>query len=93
MRVSPPGRRPLPAQPGGLPGSRLVQPAFRGALEYAGDLGEQVGAAAREVAQRGHRGVLLVGGEVAPPGVVLRLAGQLGYEDTVGLRTIVDHAF
>jgi len=63
------------------------------ALEYAGDLGEQVAAAARELAELGHRGGLLATGQVAPSGPVPRLARQLGDEDTVSFRALIDHAF
>ena len=45
-----------------LPGAWLVQVAFGCALEDPGDLGEQIGPPARELAEFGHRGVLLVPG-------------------------------
>ena len=48
------------AQVRSLPGAWLVQVAFGCALEDPGDLGEQVGPPARELAEFGHRGVLLV---------------------------------
>ena len=44
----------------GLHGKWLVQFAVRGAFEDPGDLGEQIGPPAREFAEFGHRGVLLV---------------------------------
>jgi hypothetical protein len=73
-----------PAQPGGLAGERLIVSAFAGALEDPGDFGEQVGPAAGELAEFGHRGGLLVGGEVAPPRAVPGFAGQFGDEEAVG---------
>ena len=48
------------AQACGLPGQWLVQLAPGCAFEDPGDLGEQVGPPARELAEFGHRGVLLV---------------------------------
>ena len=48
------------AQVRGLPGEWLVQFAFGCAFEDPGDLGEQIGPLAREVAEFGNRGVLLV---------------------------------
>jgi hypothetical protein len=56
------------------------------ALEYVGDLDEQVAAAARELAELGHRGGLLATGQVAPSGPVPRLARQLGDEDRASFR-------
>jgi hypothetical protein len=44
----------------GLPGEWLVQVAVGCTFEDPGDLGEQIGPAARELAEFGHRGVLLV---------------------------------
>jgi hypothetical protein len=89
VRVSP-GQA---AQPRGGPGQRLVRLAFGSSLEDAGHLSQQVGPAACELAQRGHRGGFLVAGERAPPGPVPRLAGELGYEDPVSLRATIDHTF
>ncbi|SRR6266851_1464329 len=83
----------LPAQPRGLPGQRLIQVALGRALEEPGHLGQQVGPAAREIAQRGHRGGLLVAGELPPPGTVAGLPRELRYQDPVSLRTIIEHAF
>ena len=50
------------AQVRGLPGEWLVRFAFGCAFEDPGDLGEQIGPPARELAEFGHRGVLLVRG-------------------------------
>jgi hypothetical protein len=50
------------AQVRGLPGEWLVQFAVGCAFEDPGDLGEQIGPPGRELAQFGHRGVLLVPG-------------------------------
>ena len=44
----------------GLPGEWLVQFAFGCAFENPGDLGEQIGPLAGELAEFGNRGVLLV---------------------------------
>ena len=48
------------AQVRGLPGAWLVQFAVGCALEDPGDLGEQIGPPARELAEFGHPGVLLI---------------------------------
>jgi hypothetical protein len=76
-----------------LADERLVELAFAGALKNAGHLGQQIGAAARERGKLGHRGGLLVAGELAPLRPEPRLAGELGYQDPVSLRTRIDHAF
>jgi hypothetical protein len=64
----------------GLAGQRLIRLALTRALEDPGHLGQQVGPAARELAQRGDRGGLFVAGEVTPPRVVPRLPRELSYE-------------
>jgi len=46
-----------------------------------------------ELAELGHCGALLGLGEIPPPGAVPRLAGELGYENPVSLRTRIDHGF
>jgi len=81
------------AQACGLACERFVQFALGGALQDPGDLGRQVSPAARELAQRGHRGGFLVAGELSPLRAVPRLAGELRDEDPVSLRTIIDHEF
>jgi hypothetical protein len=48
------------AQLCGLPSKRLVQLAFGSAFEDPGDLGEQIGPPARELAELCYRGILLV---------------------------------
>jgi hypothetical protein len=63
------------------------------ALEDPSDLGQQIGKARGQRAQLGHRGGLLIGGQFPPAGPVAGLARQLGDEDTVSLRTPIDHAF
>ncbi len=83
----------LAAQTCGLACERLIRLALAGAVEEPGHLGEQVGPAAGELAQRGHCGTLLGGGEIAPLRVMARLAVQLGDEEAVSLRTLIDHAF
>ena len=59
----------------------------------AGHLGEQVGPPSRELTELGHRGILPVRGQLAQAGVPPRRTGQPGDEDTVSLRTLIDHAF
>jgi hypothetical protein len=44
----------------GLPGEWLVQFAVGCTFEDPGDLGEQIGPPVRELAEFGHRGVLVV---------------------------------
>jgi hypothetical protein len=90
------GRRVSPglaAQVRGLPGERLVQLPFRGALEDPGHLGQQVGPAARDGAELGHGDGFLVSGERAPLRVMPRLAGKLGHDHpvSVGSGTILVH--
>jgi hypothetical protein len=82
-----------PAQGGGLSGERLVVPALGGALEDSGHLGQQVGPACGKFAEFGHRGGLLVPGEVAPSGVVPGGSGELGDQEPVSSRheTILVH--
>ncbi len=75
----------LAAQVRGLPGERLVQLSLGRTLEDPRDFGEQVGPAAGERAEFGHRGSLLVLGQVAPPGVMPCRAGELGDEETIGI--------
>ena len=62
-------------------------------LEEPGDLGQQVGAAARELSQRSHRGGFLVFGQLTPLSAMARLPRQLGDEEPVSLRPLIDHAF
>jgi len=83
----------LAAQACGLACERLIRLALAGTLEEPGHLGEQVGPPAGELAQPGHRGALLGGGEIAPLRMMARLAEQLGDEDAVSLRALVDHVF
>ena len=70
----------IAAQLGGLPFQRLVELPLARALQDASDLGEQISTASGELAQLLHRGRVFGLGQVAPLGVVLRLAGQLGDE-------------
>jgi len=83
----------LAAQRRGLAYQRLIKLTLAGALEDPGHLSKEVRAAARELAQRGHRGGFIVAAEFAPPSAVARLPRQLRDEDTVSLRTPIDHAF
>jgi hypothetical protein len=71
----------------GLPGEWLVQVAVGCTFEDPGDLGEQIGPPARELTEFGHRGVLLVLGQLAPSGMVPCGPGELGDEDAVGARS------
>jgi hypothetical protein len=75
-----------PAQGGGLAGERLIVPARGCAFEDVGHLGQQVGPACGKVAEFGHRGGLLVRGEVAPAGVVPGGPGELGNQEPVSSR-------
>lgn len=68
----------------GLPGKWFVQFAVGCTFEDPGDLSEQIGLAACELAEFGHCGVLLVLGELAPSGMVPHGPGELGDEDAVG---------
>jgi hypothetical protein len=81
------------AQGGGLAGERLIVPALGRALEDAAHLGQQVGPASGKFAEFGHRGGLLVLGEVAPSGMVPGGSGELGDEEPVSSRctTILVH--
>jgi len=92
-RGSPPDRPRSTAQLRGLAAELLVQLPFGGALEDPGDLGQQVGSACRELAQRGHRGAVLGGRKLAPPRVMHRRAVQFRHGDPVSLRPLIDHAF
>jgi len=83
----------LPAQRRRPPGERLVRLALAGSLEDPGHLGQQIGPAARELAQHGPRGGFLVAVQLAPPGTTARLAVKLGDEETVSLRALIDHTF
>jgi hypothetical protein len=83
----------LAAQACGLACERLIRLALAGALEDPCHLGERVGPPAGELAQPGRRGALLGGGEIAPLRMMARLAEQLGDEDTVSLRALIDHVF
>ncbi len=77
----------LAAQVCGLPGERLVQLSLGRAFEDPRDFGEQVGPAVGERAEFGHRGGLLVLGQLAPPGVMPCRAGELCDEETIGIGT------
>ncbi len=82
-----------PAQHRRLTRQRLVQLALTRALEDPGDLGEQVSAGTGELAELGHRGGFLGCGELASLRVMARLAVQLGDEQPVSLRALIDHVF
>jgi len=77
----------------GLARERLVKFSLGEAFQQPGNLRQQVGPPGRELAQRGHRGGLLIAAEPTPPGVVLRLAGKLGDQEPISLRTLTDHVF
>lgn len=86
MRAASARRRPSATHCGmvasSAPASRHSCAAWR--AKGSGDLGEQVGPAAGELAKFGHRGSLLVVGEVAPPGAVPSLPGQLSHQNPIG---------
>jgi len=71
----------------------LVQLALREAFHHPGDLGEQVGPAAREVPQDGHRGGLLLAAQFTPPSMMPGLVPEPGDEDAVSCRALIGHAF
>ncbi len=83
----------LAAQHRGLAGERLVQLALARALKDPGDLGQEVGPSARELPELGHRGGLFLAAQLAPPRPVPRLAVELGDEQAVSLRALIDHEF
>lgn len=56
------------ARPRDAPGQRLIKSTLRCALQDPGHLGQQVGPATGELAERGHLGGLLVDGEFTPSG-------------------------
>lgn len=82
-----------PAQNGRLTRQRLVQLTLRSTLEQAGHLGQEVGPAGRELAQRGCRGVFLICGEHTPLRPEPGFAGELSYEYPVCLRATIGHVF
>lgn len=81
------------AQGRGLPAGRLVKLTLARALKDAGDLGEQVGAAASELAEPGHRGAFPCLGQLALLRVMPRLASDLSDEQAASLRALIDHEF
>jgi hypothetical protein len=91
--VSRPGRPGLAAQHRRLTRQRFIQLTLTFALEDPGDLGQQVGPAARQLPQGGHRGGFLVAAQLTPPCPVTRLAVKLGAEQPVSFRLLIDHAF
>ena len=71
----------LTAQFRRLAGQRLVQLALGRALHDPAHPGPQVSPATGELAQRSHRGGLLIRGQLAPRRVMFRLARGLGDEN------------
>jgi len=69
-----------------LPLERLAGLAFTGAFEDAGDFGQQIAAAGRELAEFGHGGGFPGPGELPPPGVTSGCTGEVGDEDPVRVR-------
>ena len=72
---------------------RLVQLPLVETLQDPGYLGQQVRPPGRELAQPGHRGRMLGAGKLPPLRVMPCLTHELGDEDTVGLRAIIEHRF
>jgi hypothetical protein len=72
---------------------RLVQLPLVETLQDPGYLGQQVRPSGRELAQPGHRGRMLGAGKLPPLRVMPCLTHELGDEDTVGLRAIIEHRF
>jgi hypothetical protein len=62
-------------------------------LEDPGDLGQQVSTPGGELAQRAHRGGLLVAGQLPPLRAVPRLARDLGHEHPARMRALIVHRF
>ena len=83
----------LAAQHRGLAGERLIRLSLARALEDPGHLGEQVSASGGKLPEFGHCGGFLVGGQVPPLRPPARLAVDLGDEEPVSLRALIDHAF
>lgn len=83
----------LPAQARSLAGQRFIVPPLGRILEDPGHLGEQISPAPGKRAELSNRGGFVAAGQVAPSGPVPRLTRQLGDEDTVSFRALIDHAF
>jgi hypothetical protein len=81
------------AEAGGGFGPRFVQSALVEAEQDACRFGKQVGAAGREFAELGHRGVGFLLGRLTPASVPPDDAVQLGHEQPVRLRAqmILNH--
>src|SRR5271166_3123674 len=79
------------------PGNPAGRPSWRKAGRHEGfrivGRGRQwdVRRVSRKLAQRSHRGGLLIRGQLAPLRVMSRLARDLGDENPVSLRTLTDH--
>jgi hypothetical protein len=65
------------------PAEWIIRFALGSAFEDPGDLREQIGSPARELAKFGHHDVLLVLSQLASSGMVPRSPGELGDEDAV----------
>jgi hypothetical protein len=63
------------------------------ALEDPSHLGKQISPALGKGAELSNRGGFLAAGQVAPSGPVPRLTRQLGDEDTISFRALIDYAF
>jgi hypothetical protein len=63
-------------------GQRLIKLTLARALKDSGSVGEQVGPIPAN-ARRGHRGSLLVAGQLQPPGAAAGLASDLGDEQVI----------
>lgn len=80
------------AQIRGLGGARLI-PLLGEPDLYAGHLGQQVGTPARHLAELGHSGSFLLGGQRVPLRVPARGAAELRDEDPVRVTTTFAHVF
>ena len=83
----------LPRSTRGLHYERLIELALAEALQDPGNVGQEVGSASGQLTELGHRGGVLSLGQLSPPGVMPCGAVQLGNQDPVSLRTIIEHAF
>ncbi len=74
-----------------MAGERLMWAALARSLEDADNLGEQVSPPGRQLAERGHRGVMLGAGQVPPSRMVLGFAEQ--FSDQEPVRCALAHSF
>jgi hypothetical protein len=81
------------AQACGLPLQRLIKLALAESLQEARNLGQEIAPSPRELVELPHRIGTFVFAQFAPLGAALRRAMDLRREDSVSLRTTIDHEF